>query len=81
VSARKRMSLRAIARMKRENRELRERLSSATRRDEYHTLSTWTDFGQRKCDEVKTATKLGYTVEVYITGDSATFTAVKRVSA
>lgn len=79
--ARKRMSVRAIARMKRENRELHARLSSAKKIDQQTSLTAWTGLSRLHA-EVKTARRLGFTVEVSESGDDGvTTTAVKRVYA
>ena len=78
---RSRMSLRAIARMRRENRELRERLSVAKRVEQTTSLTSWTGVSKIHA-EVKTATRLGFVVEVSASGDDGiTTTAVRRVHA
>lgn len=81
MSARKRMSLRAIARMKRENRELKARLACAKVVGESRTLTRWSEPAQRVRDEIRTAGRLGFVIEATADDTSMTFTAVKRVSA
>ena len=80
MSSRKRMSLRAQARMRRENRELRDRLARARREEQRSWLTFWAS-GDVQRTEVSTALRLGFTVEVALEGDGLRFIAVKRVSA
>lgn len=75
---RKRMSLRAIARMKRENRELRDRLAVAYRVEQRTFMTRWTGVA-KLCTEVQTIRKLGFVVEIVDDGDDVvTTTAVRK---
>jgi hypothetical protein len=78
------MSLRQQAAARREIRELRARLSVASRRTQVTTLTSWSAIGQRMRDEIATATRLGFHVEVHVASSSSeaiVFTAIKLVDA
>lgn len=71
------MSLRAIARMKRENRELHAKLASAQRVEQRTYLTRYTGLA-RMAREIQTARRLGFTIECAEDGDDVAITAVKR---
>lgn len=78
---RRRMSLRAIARLKRENRELLDKLGVAMRVVQRTPLSTWAGIGPRVRDEITTARRLGFVVEAHVSEENVVLTAVNRVQA
>jgi hypothetical protein len=77
---RKLNSIRACRALRKENRELRNRLSHAYRVVESHWLEDF-DIPLPAKPYLKAASRLDFTVQVEICNDQMRFTAVKRVTA